>query len=310
MLTTRTLSNVALTPRTVLRLLLLVSSGPLLGCASFSGNSSDPVHESASTSSKPEAKNPSLESTLKSLEEKITQLEAKLSTAQAALDQLVPPAPLPATHASTAPAQPTLQKLMRPAQEPKSQINSGSGTGSNASRLAENYRAISLQFQAGNYSEAILGFSTLVREAPNTWLAPAAQFYLGESYFEQKEWKLAHDEFLRCVNTYPRSSYVNSSLQRLVETSARLGKQEDRTLAARLLERKFARAPHYGKATTSTQKDPAATPTETTKGTNTPTDTHEAAPGIDSNHSEIDSVPGEKTHHTPPTAGPSTGGHE
>jgi tol-pal system protein YbgF len=82
-------------------------------------------------------------------------------------------------------------------------------------------------FSSGSYSDAILAFSKFIEVYPDHPLAGNAQYYVGESYFKQKEYRLAIEEFDRVLTSYDRSSHVASTLLRMSQAEEELKKPED-----------------------------------------------------------------------------------
>ncbi len=68
---------------------------------------------------------------------------------------------------------------------------------------------------AQKYPEAVLEFTGFLKEHADHFLASSAQFHLAESYFIQKEWRLAREEFEQLLIAYDRSSYLPQTFYRL-----------------------------------------------------------------------------------------------
>lgn len=79
------------------------------------------------------------------------------------------------------------------------------------------YRDGLILFEAEKYPEAILEFSGFLKEFPDHPLAGSAQFYVGDAYFRQKEFKLALDEFKRVLIAYENSPHVPDTLRRMIQ---------------------------------------------------------------------------------------------
>jgi|AntRauTorcE11897_2_1112592.scaffolds.fasta_scaffold12498_3 outer membrane protein assembly factor BamD len=60
------------------------------------------------------------------------------------------------------------------------------------------------RFEAGNYSDAAEIFETITRTGRGTNYAQDSQYYLAESYFNQKRYILAEAEYRRFITFYPR----------------------------------------------------------------------------------------------------------
>jgi outer membrane protein assembly factor BamD len=61
------------------------------------------------------------------------------------------------------------------------------------------------QFERGKYGDAARAFETVLSIARGTELAPDAQFYLAESYFNNREYLIAATEYRRHYTNYPRA---------------------------------------------------------------------------------------------------------
>ena len=72
-------------------------------------------------------------------------------------------------------------------------------------------------FETRKFSESILGLSGFLERYADHALAGVAQFYVGESYFMQKEYALALQEYQRVLTSYDRSSHVPDALKRMAD---------------------------------------------------------------------------------------------
>ena len=88
----------------------------------------------------------------------------------------------------------------------------------------DRYREAKILFDSKRYSDAILEFSSFVKNYPEHILAPSAQYYLGVGYAAQSENKLAEEELNRGLIAYPHSNAVPDTLLALAEISERLKK--------------------------------------------------------------------------------------
>lgn len=70
--------------------------------------------------------------------------------------------------------------------------------------INESYQKGVDKFEAGNYSDAAEIFETVTRIGRGTNYAQDAQYYLAESYFNQKRYILAEAEYRRFITFYPR----------------------------------------------------------------------------------------------------------
>lgn len=88
-----------------------------------------------------------------------------------------------------------------------------------------------------------MAFSEFLEKAPDHPLAGSAQFYVGESYFKQKEYKLALQEYQRVLTSYDRSPVVADTLARMITTEEILKKQPEAEKHQHLLTSLFPNSP-------------------------------------------------------------------
>jgi len=67
-------------------------------------------------------------------------------------------------------------------------------------------------YTKGDYDLAIAGFRSYVQNYPRTSLVPNAHYWLGESYYGQKNYAQAIEEFEVVIRDYPDSPKVPSAL--------------------------------------------------------------------------------------------------
>lgn len=105
------------------------------------------------------------------------------------------------------------------------------------------YRKALILYQAGKYADSVLEFSGFLERFPDHALAGSAQFYVGDSYFRQKEYKLAHQEYTRVLTSYDRSAHVAHALRQLAEVEDIMKKHEDAARHRQLLTSLFPQSP-------------------------------------------------------------------
>ena len=155
-----------------------------------------------------------------SLETKIDTLGTRIATNQAGFETLLSNtkatsqgvAPLPSSQVGSKPETP------RAATDPEA--------GFQADEAIQQYRNASILHDAGKYPEAVLAFSTFVEQHPDHALAGSAQYFVGESYYRQKEYKLALAELERVLTSYDRSPRVADTLRELADIEDRLKMNE------------------------------------------------------------------------------------
>jgi tol-pal system protein YbgF len=87
------------------------------------------------------------------------------------------------------------------------------------------YRAALAALTHKRHSQAIEEFRRLVREFPAHELADNAQYWVGEAYYDQKDYKTASEEFRKVVEGYPSGNKVPDALLKLAFCCDRLGDQ-------------------------------------------------------------------------------------
>ncbi len=68
------------------------------------------------------------------------------------------------------------------------------------------YRSAYADYTQGQYPLAIQGFQQYLQDYGATDLASNAQFYVGDSYYAQKDYKSAIREYDRCIKLYPKGN--------------------------------------------------------------------------------------------------------
>ncbi len=164
------------------------------------------------------------------LETRISALNDKIN-----LTQGVPPTPTgsapievvstPAAHAQMIPQAKAAPKSL-PKKAPVAHLAPpASRKASFASDPAiDRFREAKILFDTRRYSDSIVEFSEFIKNEPDHPLAPSAQYHLAMGYLEQKEYKLAEDEFNRVLLSYPHSSHVPDALLALHRVSEALKK--------------------------------------------------------------------------------------
>lgn len=105
------------------------------------------------------------------------------------------------------------------------------------------YRKGILLLKSERFSDSVLAFSNFLEKYPDHPLAGMAQYYIGESYMRQKEFKLALEEFQRVLTSYDRSAYVAKALSKMAEAEDELKKTQDANKHRQLLSSLFPHAP-------------------------------------------------------------------
>jgi len=132
-----------------------------------------------------------------------------------------PPAPLAAAPARPAPPAPL---AATPAATPSAQAMSADAAF--ASGLAS--------FRAGEHGQAVLELTDFVARHPDHPQAAAAQWWIGEAYYRQRDWRQALVEFQRVADAYAKSPQVADALLRIALCHESLG---DAARSRAILER-------------------------------------------------------------------------
>lgn len=107
----------------------------------------------------------------------------------------------------------------------------------------KSYRQSMILFRGRKYAEAILAFSAFLQANADHPLAGSAQFYIGESYFRQKEYKLAITEYARVLTAYDRSPRIAQTLKQMAAAEEADGRTDDAKRHRQLLLSLFPQSP-------------------------------------------------------------------
>ncbi len=113
-------------------------------------------------------------------------------------------------------------------------------TNNNAIRA---YRQAMILFRSGKHADAILSFSTFLQSYADHPLAGSAQFYVGEAYFRQKEYRLAAQEYQRVLTAYDRSPHVTTALKQLATSHESLQMHDEANKNKQMLSSLFPQSP-------------------------------------------------------------------
>jgi tol-pal system protein YbgF len=80
--------------------------------------------------------------------------------------------------------------------------------------------------RSGRHVEAAAGFREFVKAHPNHDFADNAQYWLGECYYDQKDYPMAMREFRRVVEKYPTGNKVPDALLKVGFAHLALGSTE------------------------------------------------------------------------------------
>ena len=82
-------------------------------------------------------------------------------------------------------------------------------------------------FRKGNYNISIILFSNFLKKYPYHYLDDDALFMIGETYYLQKEYFLAIDEFQKILNKYKKSNKMKESILRMAVSYRRLNNRKE-----------------------------------------------------------------------------------
>jgi TolA-binding protein len=167
------------------------------------------------------------------------------------------------------------------------------------------YRKASILLAAQKYPEAVLAYSSFVEKYPDHPLAGSAQFYVGDAYFREKEYKLALGEFERVLTSYDRSPHVADTLREMAEAEDHLKMTEQAARHRQLLTSLFPQSPAASPAVSDHSQSTEAKTTSRTAPSaalDAPPATTSAAPSTGSAAPSAPAAPAASEHGTPPTA--------
>lgn len=132
-----------------------------------------------------------------------------------------PPAPATTTAAAAPAASPAPAAGTTPPPPAAAQaVSAPSSTETTAYESAQNQRRI------GNYPGAIAAFQTFIVQHPKSMLAPRAQYWIGDSYYNLRDFKSAMAEQQKLITAYPDSSSVPDAMLNLASSQIELGDTE------------------------------------------------------------------------------------
>lgn len=181
------------------------------------------------------------------LEDKIMEIETRLTALNDKIN--LEDAEKPAIAKKDAPAQLPTEKV-QPAPAAKNAIIPRPSKA--LSKFAETFqqdeatdrfREAKILYDSNKPADAILEFSDFVKDHPRHVLASNAQFFIGMGYLQQKEYKMAEEEFSRLLISYPHSNAVPDALLALVKVSGLLQKPARVSYFKEKLSSHFANSP-------------------------------------------------------------------
>jgi len=128
------------------------------------------------------------------------------STAAPATAAAPGPAAKPAPAAATAPVAPAVTVAT---------VDSGSET--------RTYEAAQGERRVGNFQGAIVAFQNFLKQFPKSNLAPRAQYWIGDSYFNLRDFRLAVASQQALIKTYPDSPTVPDAMLNMASSQIEMG---------------------------------------------------------------------------------------
>lgn len=174
---------------------------------------------------------------IESLETKLGALGERVSSTQNGIDNLL------ANHKAlpVGVSPPLSGEAGVPPEAPPAESDPEAGFAADSAIQA--YRKGAIFHAAGKFPEAVLAFSAFLERHPDHPLAGSAQYYVGDSYFQQKEYKLALSELERVLTSYDRSPRVADTLRAMAEAEDKLKRPERAARHRQLLTSLFPQSP-------------------------------------------------------------------
>ena len=193
-----------------------------------------------------------LTSRIETLESKLTQVSDKVDLTRAAvesnhsapLQKTVAVQPSSVDRAGVVLGDASQGKIDQSSALARSGSKSGTSTAGFVQDAAtSSYRKGMILFDAKKFPEAVLAFSEFLEQFPDHVLAGSAQFRIGESYYQQRELKLALAEYQRVMTSFDRSPHGADSLARIIEIADTLKMPELSEKSRQTLKALFAGSP-------------------------------------------------------------------
>ena len=112
------------------------------------------------------------------------------------------------------------------------------------------YQAAVDALHAGDHAAAIAGLREFLRRYPDHDYADNAQYWLGEAYYDQKDYKRGLEEFRKTVERYPHGNTVPDAMLKVGFCYAALGQTDQARATLEELISVYPRSPSARLATT------------------------------------------------------------
>ncbi|HUL40535.1 MAG TPA: tol-pal system protein YbgF [Burkholderiales bacterium] len=116
----------------------------------------------------------------------------------------------------------------------------GKPGGANAETETKSYETAYNLFKAGNYAGAVTAFQNFIKEYPSSNLASSAQYWIGNAYFAQRDFKNAIASQQKLLDVYPDSSKAPDAMLNIASSQQELGND---TAAKKTLKELIAKYP-------------------------------------------------------------------
>jgi tol-pal system protein YbgF len=169
-------------------------------------------------------------------------------------------APVPTAPAAVAPAPAAIASPAAPAAitaSPPAAAVAAADPGAES----RTYDAAQGQRRIGNYQGAIVAFQNFIKQYPKSNLAPRAQYWIGDSYFNLRDFKLAIASQQVLIRTYPDSPSVPDAMLNIASSQIEMGES---ITGRRTLEELVAKYPVSDAADKAKRR--LATPASATAG--------------------------------------------
>jgi tol-pal system protein YbgF len=154
------------------------------------------------------------------LDTRLTRIEQQGGPGPAAGPAPGAPAAAPAAPAAAATAAPA--PAVAPAATAATAANPAAAAADPAAE-SRNYEAAQAQRRLGNYQGAIVAFQNFIKQYPKSNLAPRAQYWIGDSYFNLRDFKLAIANQQALIKTYPDSPTVPDAMLNVASSQIEMG---------------------------------------------------------------------------------------
>ena len=144
-----------------------------------------------------------------------------LDTRMRRIEQGGAPPAAEAPAAASAPAAPA--GAGAPAPAPASAPAAVAVTTVDNSTETRGYEAAQGQRRVGNYQGAIVAFQNFIKQFPKSSLAPRAQYWIGDSYFNLRDFKLAIGSQQVLLKAYPDSPTVPDAMLNIASSQIEIG---------------------------------------------------------------------------------------